>query len=211
VKREASPPSLGARLASAGPYAVVLCGAAYLYANAGRFASLARAGELGPDFWPRAILALLILVCAGAMLRRVFLGSPAPVEPKTPTVSDRIATDDTGAQLANGGTTGEVDAQLANDEERATHPYLLLAGIGLSAAYVAGLELAGFFLATAIYLALFMAFGRYRRAGVIASVSVLGSLTFVLIFMKIVYVSLPLGVGPFRMLSVAILGALGVR
>jgi hypothetical protein len=29
--------------------------------------------------------------------------------------------------------------------------------------------------------------------------------------MKIVYVSLPLGVGPFQMLSVAILAALGVR
>ena len=69
----------------------------------------------------------------------------------------------------------------------------------------------GFFVATAVYLALFMVIGRYRRPVVVAVTSVVGSLAFVYVFMKIVYVSLPLGSGPFQHLSIAVLAALGVR
>jgi putative tricarboxylic transport membrane protein len=184
--------SLGARLGSAIPYAALLCGAAYLYVNAGQFGTLARPGELGPEVWPRAILGVLMLVCAGAILRSLL-----------------VPREGEGAGAATGSEAN--DGRAATENERATHPYLLLAAIGLSAAYVAGLEWLGFFLATALYLGLFMVFGRYRRPGVIVSVSLLGSLAFLLVFMKIVYVSLPLGVGPFQMLSVAILAALGVR
>jgi putative tricarboxylic transport membrane protein len=58
---------------------------------------------------------------------------------------------------------------------------------------------------------LFMALGRYRRAGVIVAASLAGSFAFVVVFMKVVYVSLPLGVGPFRAFSAALLAAVGVR
>jgi putative tricarboxylic transport membrane protein len=191
--------SAAARLGRAIPYAVLLCGAAYLYVDAGQFAQVTRPGELGPDFWPRAILGLLMLVCAGAIMRGLLWASS---ERAKPSLRD-----------AGGGAAAEDadDALAAAPSKPATHPYLLIAGIGLSAAYVAGLERLGFFLATALYLGLFMVFGRYRRNGVIVSTSVLGSLAFVFVFMKIVYVSLPLGVGPFHALSVAILAALGVR
>jgi putative tricarboxylic transport membrane protein len=43
-------------------------------------------------------------------------------------------------------------------------------------------------------MALFMWVGRYRRPGVIVATSLIGSLAFMFMFMKIVYVSLPLGV-----------------
>jgi putative tricarboxylic transport membrane protein len=186
--------SAASKLGRAIPYAVLLCGAVYLYLSAGQFVQVTKPGELGPDFWPRAVLGLLMLVCVGAMLRGLLPAPPAHSEP----VGD--------------GAPDEADEMpAAPQREPGTHPYLLLAGIGLSAAYVAGLEWLGFFLATALYLGLFMAFGRYRRAGVIVVTSLLGSLAFVLVFMKIVYVSLPLGVGPFQTLSVAILAALGVR
>jgi len=69
----------------------------------------------------------------------------------------------------------------------------------------------GFFLATAIYLAAFMLVGRYRRYGVIAVTSVVGSLVFVFVFMKIVYVSLPLGIGPFQSVSTALMALLGIH
>ena len=90
-------------------------------------------------------------------------------------------------------------------------PWRLAAGIGLTIAYVLVLDLLGFFCATAVYLALFMVVGGYRRAGIVLASSLLGSLAFVYVFMKVVYVSLPLGTGPFQALSLAILGALGVR
>ncbi len=187
------------RLRGAIPYLALLCGAAYLYANAGQFAHVARPGELGPDVWPRAILALLIVVCAGATLRALLV---APRTGEAPRSGD----------IAGDVTTSAADNAPAAPEDRsAADRYRLVAGIGLSAAYVASLEWVGFFVATMLYLGLFMILGRYRRIGVIASTSILGSLVFVFVFMKIVYVSLPLGVGPFQALSVAILAALGVR
>jgi putative tricarboxylic transport membrane protein len=56
-----------------------------------------------------------------------------------------------------------------------------------------------------------MLIGRYRRYGVIAAASIGGSLAFVFVFMRIVYVSLPLGVGAFQKLSLWLLATLGVR
>lgn len=168
------------------PYAALLAGAAYLYHDAGRFAAAARPGQLGPDFWPRAILVLLIVVCAYEVVRR--------------TLFDRAVRDE--ASAADRG--GDIDAG-----ER--FPWRLGAGIVLTVAYVLALDILGFFLATAIYLALFMLAGRYHRVSVIALASVLGSLAFVFVFMKIVYVSLPLGSGPFKALSVWLLATLGIR
>jgi putative tricarboxylic transport membrane protein len=81
----------------------------------------------------------------------------------------------------------------------------------ITALYVPGMDYLGFFLATVAYLAAFMAVGRYRRWGVVAATSVLGSLAFVYVFMKVVYVSLPLGVGPFRDVSTALMSVLGIH
>jgi len=183
-------PALRQRLTGAAPYTVVFAGAAYLYVNAGSFAALARPGELGPQFWPRAVLILLMLVCASAIVRA---GLFPPVR-QTPL-----------------GAGSRIEDEDAPEGERSTHPYRLLGGVALCAAYVAGMERLGFFLATALYLGLFMWLGRYRRPGVIVTVSLIGSLAFVFVFMKIVYVSLPLGVAPFQAVSVAILALLGIR
>jgi len=171
------------------PYAVLFAGAAYLYRDAGAFASAARPGQLGPDFWPRAVLVLLMLVCACEVVRRA-LFERAP--------RDASATSPSAEHAADPDIT-----------ER--YPWRLAAGIGLTIAYVLALDWLGFFVATALYLALFMVVGRYPRKRVIAITSVAGSLAFVFVFMKIVYVSLPLGAGPFRTFSTWILAMLGIR
>jgi putative tricarboxylic transport membrane protein len=130
------------------------------------------------------------VVCACEIVRRVLF--------------ERVARDDVASTPATGG----VDAPDASDNRFA---WCLAGGIGLTIAYVLALDWLGFFVATALYLALFMLVGRYRRMRVILSASVLGSLAFVIVFMKIVYVSLPLGRGPFKTLSVWLLALLGVR
>lgn len=183
-------PALRERLAGAAPYAVLLAGAAYLYVNAGSFAALARPGELGPEFWPRAVLGVLMLVCGVAILRAAIF-RPAGQRPF--------------------GAVSSSEGEDAAPGEPAAYAYRLLGGVALSAAYVGGMERLGFFLATALYLGLFMWLGRYKRPGVIVSVSLIGSLAFVFVFMKIVYVSLPLGVPPFQTVSVALLALLGIR
>jgi len=194
-----------ARLAATLPYVVLLGVSAYLYVNAGEFARFARPGELGPDFWPRAILVVLMIVCVGATVSRLI----GPAHEAQSTARD--AADATAPLDAAAGIDRSDDARSTPAAELSTHPYLLAGGIALSAAYVAALDALGFFVATALYLGIFMALGRYRRVGVIVATSVIGSLVFVVVFMKIVYVSLPLGQGPFRALSAALLSVLGVH
>ena len=164
------------------PYAALLAAAAYLYHDAGSFAAAGKPGQLGPDFWPRAVLGLLMIVCALEIGRHALFARalPAPAE-----------------------------AAAGDDAPRI--PRLLAGGIVLTALYVPGMDYLGFFLATVVYLAAFMAVGRYRRWGVIATTSILGSLAFVYVFMKVVYVSLPLGVGPFRLVSTTLMSVLGIH
>jgi putative tricarboxylic transport membrane protein len=77
--------------------------------------------------------------------------------------------------------------------------------------YVVLIEKLGFFLCTVIYLAAFMWVGRYRRLGVIVATSLIGSLAFMFMFMKVVYVSLPLGVEPFAQVSFLLMRAMGIK
>jgi putative tricarboxylic transport membrane protein len=180
------------RLKGVLPYAALFIGAAYLFHDAATFAAAARPGQLGPDFWPRAVLVLLMVVCGYEVLRKLLfdraVAAPAAEPPQ---------------------------AQAAHDDEAPPasprFPLRLGVGIALSIAYVLTLDELGFFVGTALYLALFMVTGRYYRSRVVLLSSVLGSLAFVFVFMKVVYVSLPLGVGPFRVLSVWLLALLGIR
>jgi putative tricarboxylic transport membrane protein len=165
------------------PYAALLAGAAYLYHDAGSFAASGKAGQLGPDFWPRAVLVLLMIVCAIEVARHAFFARAA----------------------------SSAEPLAATEDEGPRYPRLLAAGMLITALYVPGMDYLGFFVATVAYLAAFMAVGRYRRWGVIATTSVLGSLAFVYVFMKVVYVSLPLGIGPFRLVSTALMSALGIH
>ena len=173
------------RLQGGLPYVVVLAGAVLLYVIAGRFQFTAKPGELGPDVWPKAILAIAMLICVLEIAWRLFEPVPSVLQKEVP---DEEA-----------------------EQEAPRLPHLLAAGIGLSLLYVGVLEVLGFFLATAAYLALFMIVGRYRRAAVVAAASVLGSLAFVFVFMKVVYVSLPLGRGPFQQVSIWIFRLLGIH
>lgn len=167
-----------ARLKRALPYAAVAAGAGYLYHAAAGIEYYARPGVLGPDFWPKAILVLALLVC-GIKILSVVLGSrPPPVE---------------------------------EAKEEKSHPWMLVGGMALSAAYVWALTKLGFFTATVPYLAAFMALGGYRRWGIVAAVSILGAGVLLFVFMRVVYVSLPLGEGPFQQVTFLLMQLMGIR
>jgi putative tricarboxylic transport membrane protein len=57
----------------------------------------------------------------------------------------------------------------------------------------------------------FMWIGRYRRIGVVLLTSLIGSLAFMFMFMKVVYVSLPLGTEPFAQVSYLLMRLMGIR
>ena len=183
------------QLARAAPYALLLALAGVLYYFALRIDTSAAAGRIGPDFWPRAVLVLLAVVCVYE-LAKSFLA-----------VDARSA----GGMLYN----YLLDVWGAADHAKSVAPLprILRVALGVSAtlAYVLLVDVLGFFVATAAYLAAFIVVGGYRRWGVIAVCALGGSLALVVVFMKIVYVSLPLGAGPFRALSISLLLLLGVR
>ena len=179
---------MGGRAKAIVPYAAMLAAAGFLYARTASFAALGRPGQLGPDFWPKAVLVLLMATCA---IESVRLALAAPRK--------------------HGAAVRAQTAPGAEEAEEPRYPLLLAGGIGITILYVPAMQWLGFFLATVFYLAAFMLVGRYRRYGVVAVSSVVGSLAFVLVFMKVVYVSLPLGVGPFQSVSTALMALLGIH
>lgn len=180
------------RIARIIPYAVVGAAAGYLYHVATNFEFHARAGTLGPDVWPRAILALIIITC----LYKIASGLIA-----------RAQHTDVGGVLEDFVSEGDQGAAVPLE----SHPFLLLAGMALTVLYVMFIQKLGFFVATVPYIALFVILGGYRRWGVTAAMSVIGTLVLLFFFMKVVYVSLPLGEAPFSAVTLFLMQVMGIR
>jgi putative tricarboxylic transport membrane protein len=189
------------RLQRVVPYVVVLAIVTFLYVLAGRIDFVAPGGRIGPDFWPKAILILAMVTCGYEIAKTLFFAKGRD--------------GDADLEGVLGSVLKEVPAADASppaaEAEQPTHPKLLWAGIALTVLYLFAVEKLGFFLCTALYLGLFMWIGRYRRIGVIVVTSFLGALAFVFVFMKIVYVSLPLGVEPFAQVSYLLMKLLAIR
>lgn len=192
------PGQLARRLGRAAPYFVVLAIVGVLYVSAGRIDFVAPGGRIGPNFWPKAILLLAMVTCAYAIGRTVFFsGGERALEGVLGSVLKEVPAQD--------------EATLTSDAPEPVYPRLLWAGIVLTVLYLFAVEKLGFFLTTALYLGIFMWIGRYRRVGVVVATSLLGSLFFVFMFMKVVYVSLPLGVGPFAEVSYLLMKLLAIK
>lgn len=179
------------RLKKAAPYGVVLIVVAVLYLLAGTIEYPPRPGQIGPDFWPKLCLALAALTCVYE-IGRVLLHK--------------------GESTEVSGIAEALDHdQLEAQAEPKTFILCLACGAGLTVAYAVLVPVLGFVLATFIYLAAFMYLGRYRNHLVIWAASLLGTLTFAAVFLKVVYVSLPRGQEPFAQVTQLMLNLLGVR
>jgi len=99
----------------------------------------------------------------------------------------------------------------AQPEAGARFPGLLALGIAITIAYVWLLGLLGFALASALYIGAMIRVGRYRRWRVIVPTALMGSLVFMFVFQKVVYLSLPIGQSPFAALSLALMRLMGIR
>jgi putative tricarboxylic transport membrane protein len=181
------------RLRALLPYVLVLAAAVALSYSALHFDFTPRGDRPGPDVWPRAILLLLIVTCVVRILG--VLRRPTAVEPVM--LHDVLA----GA-LPNDGP---------DDTPLPRYPALLLTGIALTIGYVALLGTLGFFIDTALYIVALTRTGRYRRWPVIAAVAIVGALVFMFIFMKVVYLSLPIGTEPFSAVSLLLMRLMGIR
>jgi putative tricarboxylic transport membrane protein len=137
--------------------------------------------ELGPRFWPRLCLAaMLVLTALDAAL--------AFWPPRRPAVA------------VNDAAPARAPESLA----------LLFAGLLLVIAYAAATIVVGFPLATMSFLVAFSYLGGYRHMPSLLAIAFGTTLALLYIFVYLVYVSLPLGLGPFLEMNVALYRLLGI-
>lgn len=137
--------------------------------------------ELGPRFWPRLCLAaVLVLTALDAALALWASRRPS-------------------------GAIGAAAAPANMPEKSAPESLaLLFAGFLLVIAYAVATVVIGFALATMIFLVAFSYLGGYRRMRSLLAVAFGTTLALLYVFVYLVYVSLPLGLGPFLEMNVAL-------
>lgn len=177
------------------PYFIVLAISVALFIEGGQISSVMGGGDLlGPAFWPRLILLLAICVCVFELIFRLFFNMEG-VE----------------GLLAQVTHDMEQAAEETPEEITQANPLLLVAGVAMTLMYLWLMPTLGFTIATMIYMGSFIWLSGYQRKGIVITVSLLGTVILVFLFMKVVYVSLPLGTGFFRAVSTALLPLLGIH
>jgi putative tricarboxylic transport membrane protein len=167
------------------PEVVFLLGAAYLFVAAGDFAGRRQPGELGPGFWPR----VAALGLAVTLLVRIVQTVRAHRRPVVRVVRD----------------FDDVDG-----EPETVYWRSVAIAIALAVGYVWATMFVGFLFATMAFLAAFAWLGGQRR-WYTPLVAVVGALVLAYVFVGVVYVSVPTGVGVFDALTVAIYRLLGIQ
>jgi hypothetical protein len=170
------------------PHAVMLLVACALYWMATRIEA-DTGGRIGPAVWPKAIIVFMGLLCAYEIVKRLVVRTDFVATGLVPGMAEPVAEPAPAPAAGN---------------------RMLFGGIALIAAFVFAVPWIGFFLATALFLAIFPWIGGLRRPVVAVSVSLAGTLVLAVVFLKVAYISLPLGEGPFRALSLGLLRVLGV-
>ncbi len=184
----ASRPDLLQRLRAALPCVVVLAAGVFLYIQADNFEFEQVSGRIGPGAWPKLILALMLaaaLYGIGSALLK------------------------TGSEVTTAAESQAQDEDLAHPPE--IHPVRVWLAVAATLVYIALLEVTGFFLATVLYNFVLMYLGEFRNLLRMSFLSLAIPVSFMFIFMRIVYVALPLGMSPFDRVSLAVMSAIGVH
>jgi hypothetical protein len=144
-----------------GPLLVFLF-AIFFYFVANRIEEVSIPGQLGPAFWPKVILLLLMASC-GIKAVELMLARKRQSE---------------------GGTA---------EPRPAVHYPKLLAMIAMLIAGVAAMEVIGFLLANLVFLVLFLRLTGVQKKLPLFLYSVLGTISLLYLFVKVVYLPLPKG------------------
>jgi putative tricarboxylic transport membrane protein len=174
--------------AKSAPFVILFCAALFLLSLTLEFDFPRAPGRLGPDVWPQAILVLLMLTCAIGVVRNLLGRSP-----------------NEAAQPAAWSVAEEAEV------EAPSRYILVVLGFALFLIYPVALEYLGFLAATFLLMALFMWIGQWRSPLGVLATSAIGTLVLFYTFRGIVYVSLPLGIGPFQEWTIWVAQLLNMR
>ncbi len=162
----------------------VLLGAIYYYYLSTQIAFATRPGRLGPAFWPQAILILLMITAAIDCF-----------------VEARKAPARAEAYIAD-------SAVGVRSENRAV--WLMALGLVVILAYINLTVFLGFPTANFLFMLVFMTIGGFKKYIASIIISLVGTLCLVVLFVKIVYVSLPIGLGVFQNVTLWLYYFLGI-
>jgi hypothetical protein len=177
--------SMRALLGALLPEIVLLIAVGYAFYLAGTFQNAAEPGQLGPGFWPR----VAAVGMAVALLARIYQTVRARHRPIVK-ISNPV-----------------FDA----DADEAPFDYTRVAlAMGLAVGYVFATMFLGYMIATAVFLTVFIWLGGERR-WFVPLVGIGGALVSTYVFVGVVYVALPTGVGAFDAVTVAIYRLLGIQ
>lgn len=176
------------RLRRATAYIVVLAAGLYLYGLSEHFQYTPEPGRIGPDAWPKIVLILLIATCAWQIVRITAFGAVAAPPDEFEEQASALAT------------------------ESGNFTYLAWLAVATTIIFAYLMPILGFFVATAIYIASTAAIaGRYRQVVPLLIASLVSPFVLMFVFMRVVYISLPLGQGVFKEFSLVLLRVLGVH
>jgi putative tricarboxylic transport membrane protein len=166
---------------------VVLAVGLFLYYEADHFEFERASGQIGPGAWPKLVLLLMLVTALWGIVSALRGGKPA---------------------AAADAETEEAEKLVRPPE---IHPFRVWIAVATTLIYLFVLPLFGFFLSTIAFSCALMVLGQFRRPVPLALLSVAIALFFMFTFMRLVYVSLPLGVAPFDRVSIALMAAMGVH
>jgi putative tricarboxylic transport membrane protein len=199
---KAGPATLIDLVRRAGPFVIVLAAGIWLWTVADDFAITTRLGRAGPDLWPKVILVLMIGAAIWGIAEALFKSRPDDEASILITRASRSAGHEEDARH---------DLAEAIDGAGAKHPRFAVAGIAAMLGYVVAIPYVGFVIATFLLLLAIMLAAGYTRLSYATAISLIGAFAFFIVFQRIVYVSLPHGVGPFKELTLSLMALLGVR
>jgi hypothetical protein len=152
----------------------------YFYVLAGKIDIMPTPGQLGPAFWPRVALILLMMGCGIKCLEIFFsLGKEAkPQEGETP--------------------------------PPAVNHLKLYSMIGLVILVVVAMDNIGFLLANLLFLIFFMWMAGMRKKLPLLLISTVGTILLLYLFVKVVYLPLPKGHWFFEDMTIFIYRILGI-
>lgn len=169
------------------PYAMVFGVAAFLLYRAENFEFTAPANQVGPDSWPKIILYMIMATSAFEGFRRLL------------TARRKVSAVVAAAPVASPFERDPADMRV------------VFTCVAASLAYLALFEIVGFFCDTLVFVLALMWIGGFRRIWTALALSLVTTLLFMLVFLRIIFVALPIGIGPFEWLSTSLMRLLGVH
>jgi putative tricarboxylic transport membrane protein len=169
------------------PYVLVFCVAAFLLYRAENFEFTASVDQVGPDSWPKLILYMIMATSAFEGIRRLLT-----------------------ARSVQSGSPIIAVTESPFEREQADMR-IVLTCVAASLVYLALFEIVGFFLDTVVFVLSLIWIGDFRRFWTALAISIVTTLLFMLVFLRVIYVALPIGTGPFEWLSTSLMRLLGVH